>query len=331
MFMTTCLVSGTARKKMSHYTVCYIISKLMSYFRSAAPFILVHFLQKLVAPLYLIVQLQAMTSLANYLQALKAAACNNYKAELFFCSNRSPIQMASSLRKKIRVNYKEPKESDIFLTSGAHVAKSSTPSSSGLFPIRVVQEDSLRYKVHYVGYSSKYDERKEKSEVVDLDNCDHDDQEPLSTTNILHFSLYHELAIRIKSALNSSRKESPKARIDMPFDRVQFNGGLVMSGERKRYVRGIQHYTITNYQDLNGLLGSRWHYRGINSNGDYCYVILSTVEYYLYRRRSLKEYVPTADSSAKEEHIDTGDMLVFTFVKGNGTPNNFGKDTAIFF
>ena len=88
---------------------------------------------------------------------------------------------------------------------------------------------------------------------------------------------------------------------------------------------------IGNYQDLNRLLGCNWHYRGLNLNGDYCYVILATVEYYLYTRRPMKQYVPTVDSTVKEEYIYPGDMLVFTFVKGNGTPNTFGKEKTIFF
>ena len=39
------------------------------------------------------------------------------------------------------------------------------------------------------------------------------------------FTLYTELRNKIKSALNS-RKESPVVRIDMPFDKLQFDGGL---------------------------------------------------------------------------------------------------------
>lgn len=217
--------------------------------------------------------------------------------------------------------------------SGASPADSSRSKSSteeSLFPIRVIDEDSERYKVHYVGYASKYDEWKGKDEIIDLDNYDNDDQE-LENTYTVRFSLYRDLAIRIKAALTSGRKESPVVRIDMPFDRVEFDGGLRTCGERKRYIRGTQRYTIKKYQDLDRLLGKNWHYRGINCNGDFCYAILKTVEYYLYRRRPLKEYVPTADLEVKEEGINTGDMLVFTFVKGNGTPENFGKDEAIFF
>ena len=63
-------------------------------------------------------------------------------------------------------------------------------------------------------------------------------------------------------------------RIDMPFDRLEFNGGLKQFGAEKRFVRGVQRYTISTFKDLNQLLGVDWHWKGINVNEDFCYVIL---------------------------------------------------------
>jgi hypothetical protein len=221
------------------------------------------------------------------------------------------------------INYKEPSESDI-----PRAKSSKSKASNELFPIEVVDEDSGRYKVHYVGYSSAHDEWKTKSDIVDLDHDDRDDS--CCQVHQHRFSLHHELATRVKMALNSSRKESPIVRIDMPFDRIEFYGGLMMLGENKRFVRGIQHYKILRYSDLNSLLGVNWHYRGINSTGDFCYVLLDTIEYYLYKRRSLKEFFPSVDGVVEEKR-DVGDMLAFTFVRGDGTPDRFGKDKEIFF
>ena len=132
-------------------------------------------------------------------------------------------------------------------------------------------------------------------------------------------SIISEFGTRIKSALNSNRKGSPLVRIDMPFDSIEFDGGLQQFGTKKRFVKGVQRYSISSYQDLNTLLGAGWHYRGININGDFCYIILNTVEFYLYHRRSFKEYVPTEDLKVKECHRDAGDMLVFCFIKRDGT------------
>ena len=83
-------------------------------------------------------------------------------------------------------------------------------------------------------------------------------------------SIISELGTRIKSALNSNRKGSPLVRIDMPFDSIEFDGGLQRFGTKKRFVKGVQRYSISSYQDLNTLLGASWHYRGININGDFC-------------------------------------------------------------
>lgn len=76
------------------------------------------------------------------------------------------------------------------------------------------------------------------------------------------------------------RKESPTVKIEMPFDFVTFCGGLQQSGIKKRYIHGSQRYTVHSYKTLDHLLGSNWHVRGFNKNGDFCYAILKTVEFY---------------------------------------------------
>ena len=98
--------------------------------------------------------------------------------------------------------------------------------------------------------------------------------------------------------MNSSRKDSPVIRIDI-------------------HVEYRDSYTITRYEDLNGILGKNWnwHFRGINGNGDFCYVILSTVEFYLYHQRPIKEYFPSMSGEVQIEYRNVGDMLVFSFVK----------------
>jgi hypothetical protein len=153
-----------------------------------------------------------------------------------------------------------------------------------------------------VGYSDSYDEWKDYGDVEELGNCDVDDGVPTS------FSLYGELANRIKASLRSGRKESPIVRIEMPFDRIAFDGGLGLSGIKKSVMRGSQRYTISHYKDLNRLLGVDWHVRGINEN----------------------EYVATSVGNATEVRRDCGYALVFSFVRGDGTPERFGKDSTIF-
>jgi hypothetical protein len=98
-----------------------------------------------------------------------------------------------------------------------------------LYPVEIVEQDdgNGRFKVHYVGYSSQYDEWRDNSEVISLD-CEHTIQDSKSATvseaNVsLVFapcSLYNELSIKVKCALSSRRKKNPSTRIDMPFDKL---------------------------------------------------------------------------------------------------------------
>ena len=238
------------------------------------------------------------------------------------------------MRNRPRLNYKEPSVADIYSKEPSQTLPKTKLTQKDVYPIEVVDEDSSTsaVKVHYIGYSSRHDEWKPKQDIIILgDDPDPnpDTQEPGTLAE--PFSLNQELASKIKAALNSGRKESPVVKIDMPFDRAEYDCGLRTCGTQKRLFRAVQHYRISHYQDLDKLLGHNWHYRGLNSNGDFCFVLLNTVEYYLHKRRSLKEYIPTQCGQAIEQYREMGDMLVFSFVKGNGTPDKFGIDKDIFF
>ena len=131
------------------------------------------------------------------------------------------------------MNYKEPTERDIYV-EGSKVSKPSSnrtkksSKSSDIYPIEVVDEDSSssQVRVHYIGYSSKHDEWKSKEDIISLG--DDPDPNPNTESGILvnRFSLYGELRSRIKTALNSGRKDSPMVKIDLPFDRLEYGGGL---------------------------------------------------------------------------------------------------------
>ena len=169
-----------------------------------------------------------------------------------------------------------------------------------LYPVEVVGDDGRgRVKLHYVGYSSCHDEWRDESEVVPIESSqtEHSMEMDCSSITYIPFSLYTELGNRIKSSLMSRRKESPTIKIELSFDKVLFEGGLKVFGTESRYFRGVQRYKIAKYSDLNPVLGLNWHFCGINPHGDFCYVILSTVEYYLHKRAPLKEYFPTTDGS----------------------------------
>ena len=76
-------------------------------------------------------------------------------------------------------------------------------------------------------------------------------------------------------------------RIVVLFDAITFNGGLGLLGIQSKKIRGVQHYTIKHYQDLNPILGKNWHFRVLNVNADYGYVVLETVDFYLWKWKNM--------------------------------------------
>ena len=176
-------------------------------------------------------------------------------------------------------------------------------------------------KVHYVGYSSSYDEWRDESELESIDvnePAENHEDSMCGECSYEPFSLYKHLVLKIKQSLSCSRRSSPAVRIVVPFDTIHFNGGLKLLGTPSTKTQGVQRYTIKHYQDLNPLLGRNWHYRGLNSNGDYGYMVLETVEFYIRKCKPLEEYLP-AQADGKPplvSSIDAGYHLTFSFVCG---------------
>jgi len=208
-----------------------------------------------------------------------------------------------------------------------------------LFPVEVIAEEDCRVRVRYIGYGEEYDEWKDKDEIqiINAEDPPPNNNDSIVLENIAGyqpFSLYKELRLRIKCGLSCSRTGSPCVKISMSFDVLQFNGGLKCAGIPSEKKSGIRHYKLRNYADLNDLLGRDWHFRGINANGDYGYVLLDTVDFYLVKSRSFVEYIPSVmkDDTFKSVRLktDTGYSLVFTFVCDYGTDSTFGKDKKNF-
>ena len=87
--------------------------------------------------------------------------------------------------------------------------------------------------------------------------------------------------------------------------------------------------TIDAFGDLDGLLGSNWHYRGLNSAGGFCYIMFGTVNFYLYHKRPLIHYIEKENKPVKV-HVPRGYVLVFQYVCDDGSPSQFGNVDNIF-
>jgi len=96
----------------------------------------------------------------------------------------------------------------------------------------------------------------------------------------------------------------------MPFDKLQFDGGLKQYGMFVYTFRGIDRYNINHYQDL-----THYHFCGLNSQGDFCYVMKGTVEFYLHKRHPLQDFFPSEEGAQTLcQTLDLGYMLTFIFV-----------------
>ena len=190
-------------------------------------------------------------------------------------------------------------------------------NDSTLYPVEVIEEDSVagRVKIHYVGYGARYDEWRDNNDIVDTSG---EIPRPLLGTN---FSLFQELACKIKLALKSSRKASPEAKIELSFDQTMFEE-MKGKGTLKKKHRGKEIYGITKYGDLDNLLGSKWFIRGLNESGDFCYAILNTVAFYFKQRINIVDYKPDGQT-IKKCLYSQGHSLVFTFVRADGVSADF--------
>ena len=192
--------------------------------------------------------------------------------------------------------------------------------SDKLYPISVLEHDSKgKVKIHYVGYGSEYDQWKDAAELFNVES-------PCVLSE--RYDFHQDLALRIKSLLTTSatKKSNPCVNISMPFDEKEFSEGLAILGYVHSAKKQITCYRIRRYSDLDELLGKGWHFRGLNSIGDYCFVVPDTVEYYLCHRRPIVHFVPNNDGSPVKVCTPQGFMLHFTFERSDGTSSDFGKN-----
>ena len=179
-------------------------------------------------------------------------------------------------------------------------------------------------KVRYIGYSSTYDEWRLKDEIVQLSDAESSSEEndcSESPAQSIHFCLFQELALRIKSLLNSSRKGDPICRSVMPFDALSFDSLIIRS--RPLPKAGLnsrrQVYTIASMIKLEDLLGERWYIRGLNLTGDFCFVTPGSVKFYLKYNKGRIDYQMQDDGTMLKKIYGKGCQLIFSFVCGDGT------------
>ena len=237
------------------------------------------------------------------------------------------LSCLSSVKARTRVSSRRFRESTTSesLLLGRHGGKrtSNTGNPNRLYDIEMLEEDEYRVKIHYVGYSSQYDEWIRKSEIRYKPGSPlearHDDHEQSLDDSSLVFSA---LGSFIKQKLvPSGGKDDPAVRIQLPCAHETFQL-LKRRGRSLGKSRARNTYTISNYCDLNSLLGEGWHLRVTNTNGDFCHVILETIRFYMMRPRPLLDFEARGRTAEDMElvpfYTEQPTALVFQFVKKDG-------------
>ena len=101
--------------------------------------------------------------------------------------------------------------------------------------------------------------------------------------NIFHGQLYRA----IKRKLWSGRRDDPEVRIEMNVHPDVFSTGLAQV-TLSTSQRGKDVYSATDNRLLDGVLGSKWDERIMNSSGDFAYVEKNTVRFWITKKTPCK-------------------------------------------
>ncbi len=107
---------------------------------------------------------------------------------------------------------------------------------------------TLTIKGELNGYDEEYDEWRDNEELVDLTGQTENPKSDTDTDKDFvysPFSLYSEFGTKIKVSLKLKYRwsaEETAVRIELPFDKLLFEGGIKACGTPSRYYRGGQRY-----------------------------------------------------------------------------------------
>ena len=141
-------------------------------------------------------------------------------------------------------------------------------------------------KIHYTGYSSVTSGRTQY--IVDPSSAEGCASKP---EQYQPFNVHQNLAFAIKSSLTSGRDKDSAVRLQIPFDKLLFQGGMKAAGKLLQVVQGEEHNGIEQHADLTPFLGDRWFVRGLNAHLNFCAVLAKTVIYYLHKKATIMDHL----------------------------------------
>ena len=171
--------------------------------------------------------------------------------------------MARQLRDVKRLDYKkladcEPKES----------VKAESWSTKKLYKLDIikteVKDGRLKCLVHYIGWSTKYEEWHNAEDVLTIPD------EYLNSTQGRDL-FFRSLGISVKEHLHGRRKVDSLVELRVPISVDIFNELQALGAEK---IKGTFRCDISA---LDEVLGEGWHWRIFNINGDFAYVRPGTI------------------------------------------------------
>ena len=200
-----------------------------------------------------------------------------------------------------------------------------------IFSLQIVDRDKIqnKVKIHFIGYSSDFDEWRDGDDLVDSEKSSLGRFIPRFTPSEDSLSdrasaLFSRLSREIKFSLFSTKRESLEVRIEMQIDMDIYYTHLQNIGFVKKS-RGREVHCVDNNSQLCDLLGSKWFERIQNVNGDFCYVIPGTVTFWLHEKKPVKEFVYVGDTLV-ESHTESDLQVIFTFVRGDGVKAEYNSN-----
>ena len=161
-----------------------------------------------------------------------------------------------------------------------------------IYPVEITEVDKTKnmVKIHFKGYSEKFDEWRPCDEnnlpVICLEPMSQPTNDSLSDC----LQAFCERVYReIKRKLFSGRREDPEVRVEIQVDEDVFNESLGRI-KSKRYQRNKLIYEVLSNETLDCYIGTKWNERVMNENGDFAYVVPGTLRFWLTKRNPIVEF-----------------------------------------
>ena len=211
--------------------------------------------------------------------------------------------------------------------SSSKVAK-KIRKDKNLYEVEIKDVDKERnlVRIHYKGYSEKFDEWRPFGEgqesyfpFVRLERMPFADSDSLDERSEL---FKHKPCTEVKRKLYSGRRDDVNVEVDVGQDVFMHVLGNFLQGIKEK---GRTVYHLPSNRLLDAVLGLKWDERIFNTNGDFAYVIEKTTAFWLSKKSSVVEYKKLGDGKYIKSEIEDTPQVIFTFVRGDGNKIQYNQ------